>query len=108
MADPFATGLAALHRAAGSVAARYYPAGAGTGVLIRVVRGQADRLTEWAGEQPIIQASNILDLRRADAPDAAAGDVLELDTGERLVLVGEPIGDAEGLTWRIGAEADPT
>lgn len=107
MADPFATGLTALHRAAGSVAALYYAGGDGVGVLVRVVRSRPDVLTDWAGDRPAIQGSELIDVRKADAPEAAAGDVLELETGERLILVGDPLGDAEGLTWRCGAEIDP-
>lgn len=107
MSDPFATGLLALHQGPCSVAALYYPGGAGVGSLIRVVHSQADETTDWGAQQPVIQGGNIVELRKADAPNAANGDVLELDTGERLVLIGAPIGDAEGLTWRCGAEPDP-
>lgn len=106
MADPFATGLMALHRGPGSVAATYFAGGGGGGTPLRVIRSRPDVETGWAGEQPIVQASNVIDIQLSDVAEPLAGDVLELAGGERLVLAGEPMLDAEGISWRCGAEPE--
>lgn len=105
MADPFAAGLGALFGGPASVAADYFAGGAGAAVPIRVVHGQPDGQVEW-GEQAIVAASNMFEIRRADVAQPAAGDVLALTAG-RFVLTGEPRLDVEGLTWSCGAEPEP-
>ena len=104
MADPFATGLAALFGGPASVAADYIADGTGAPVPIRVVHGQPDQDVAF-GERGIVAASNLFEIQRSAVTAPAAGDVLELASG-RFVLVGEPKLDVEGLTWFCGGEPE--
>jgi hypothetical protein len=109
--DPFAAGLAALFYAPGSAAAAYQPVD-GPPFMVRVICGRPD-LTGGYGETEIIHGSRQLELQRSEVPAPAEGDLIAIGGmivagaivgGEVLRLVGDPIGDVEGLSWRIGAE----
>lgn len=110
MSDPFATALAALFGAAGSIAATFHPGGSAVGVELRVIRGQPDELAGF-GDGQIVMATNLLDIRRSDVAHPVTGDEVQLYLddartvpGDRLVLAGAPRLDVEGLTWRCPAE----
>ena len=42
----------------------------------------------------------MLEVRRSEVPSPAEGDSFEVD-GERLLVQGEPLADAERLLWTI-------
>jgi hypothetical protein len=77
-----------------------YRAGdSGPGVPVRVVLGRPDRVGSF-GETRIASAAAMLEVRRSEVPSPAAGDSFEVD-GERLLVQGEPLADAERLLWTI-------
>jgi hypothetical protein len=109
--DPFAAALEAQFHAPGSAAAAYQPVD-GPPFMVRVICGRPD-LTGGYGETEIIHGSRQLELQRSEVPAPADGDLIAVGGvivagsilgGELLRLVGDPISDVEGLSWRIGAE----
>lgn len=103
--DPWAAGMRVLFASAGSAAAVYTPAGADPFPL-RVILESPDRL-ERMGDGQIILATHVVSLMKQDVPAPAEGDRLTVarEGGDLLLsLVGEPLGDAENLSWKIGAE----
>jgi hypothetical protein len=105
--DSFAAALDALFNAPGSAAAVYRPADGTAPFPIRIIRGQPDEL----GPRNLVQATNVLDLRRSEVPNPVGGnghsirgDVVAIVDGAKLELIGTPMLDVEGLTWTIGAE----
>ena len=79
--------------------ALYRPGDAGPGVPVRVVLARPDRVGSF-GETRIASATALLEVRRSEVPTPAEGDSFEVD-GERLLVQGEPLADAERLLWTI-------
>lgn len=107
MADPFATALAALHRAAGSVAAIYTPAG-GVSQAVRVIWTQGSALGATLSDRRVSD-TNSFDVMRSDVARPARGDtiaVVDPLNGAALAfrLNAAPILDIEGLGWTCPAE----
>ena len=101
MADPFAAALAALHSAAGSVAAIYTPGSGGDPLPIRVIREQPSR--DYGGLERIVADTNIIVIRRTDVAAPARGDLVQIGS-EALRLNAAPMLDVEGISWSCPAE----
>jgi hypothetical protein len=104
MFDPFASALATLHRAAGSVAAVYFPKAGGPGVPIRVIRSQPDETVTF-GRGRVIESTNVFQIQIVDVPNLAVGDRLTIGV-DSFEIAGEPLRDVEGLAWTAGAELE--
>jgi hypothetical protein len=107
--DPFAAGLDAMFSAPGSAAAVYQPTDGSAPLPIRVIRGQPDEL----GARGLVNATNVLDLRRSDVANPQNGDIVAIGGeivdgavtgGEMFELYGVARLDVEGITWTVGAE----
>ncbi|MGD9509237.1 MAG: hypothetical protein AB7I59_03320 [Geminicoccaceae bacterium] len=81
--------------------ALYRPGDTGAGVPVRVVLARPDRVGSF-GETRIASGTSMLEVRRSEVPSPAAGDSFEVD-GERLLVQGEPLADAEQLVWTVEA-----
>jgi hypothetical protein len=86
-----------------SVAATWRPGGTGAGAPVRVVRPSPDRITSF-GESRYVTDAVHLEIRVADAPTLARGDLIEI-AGESLEIIGEPMRDRERLLWTVEARA---
>ena len=71
------------------------------GLPVRVVLRQPDRIAEF-GATRIASETALLEVRIGEVATPAAGDSFELD-GQRLLVQGEPLADAELLLWTIEA-----
>lgn len=111
MFDPFAAAARALFAAPGSAAAVYQPNG-GEPIALRVIRTDADVLLEQRGARTVQGALRFeLPREKVAAPKqgdrfAIGGTIVagEIVGGERFAVFGEPMLDAEGVSWAIGAE----
>ena len=81
--------------------ALYRPGDTGPGVLVRIVLGRPDRVGSF-GETRIVSGTATLEVRRSEVAAPVEGDSFEVD-GERLLVQGEPLADAERLVWTIAA-----
>ena len=78
--------------------------GTGAPVTVRIVLRQPDRIGGF-GETRLLAATTMIDVRTAEAPELAGGDVFEIpgsgpgQAGETFVVQGEPVRDAEHLVW---------
>ena len=102
MPDPFATALAVLHSAAGSVAADYMSAG-GLSRQINVIWAQGSRDGGARSDRMVVDA-NMFDIRRVDVLQPARGDTLTVADPVTAALLtfeinGAAILDDEGMTW---------
>jgi hypothetical protein len=79
----------------------YRAGGAGEAITLRAIVRQPDRIGTF-GETRIATQTTLLDIRTSDIAAPAAGDTIEMD-GTVYVIQGEPIRDAERLTWTIEA-----
>lgn len=79
----------------------YRPGNAGSGFPVRVVLAWPDRVSSF-GETRIASATAMLEVRRSEVSSPVAGDSFEV-AGERLLIQGEPLADAERLLWIIEA-----
>ena len=77
--------------------------GADPGTTLRVIVRQPDRIGT-VGETRIATETTIFDIRTSDIATPAEGDTIELD-GTIYVIQGEPLRDAERLTWTLEARA---
>ena len=77
----------------------YRPAGAGDGILVRVMCHQPDRI-EGFGDTRLASSTTVLDVRVSEVAEPAASDTLEVD-GRTVVVQGTPLLDAEGLVWTL-------
>ena len=77
----------------------YRPAGAGDGIAVRVMLRRPDRIESF-GETRLASSTTMLDVRVSEVEEPEAGDTLELD-GRRVVVLGTPLLDAEGLVWTL-------
>lgn len=100
MADPFAAALAALHSAAGSVAAVYSPV-VGSPSNIRVIRHQPSDVMSIGSGHIMLDGSQFV-IRRSDVTLPATGDTMTIGT-EVLKVLAAPSLDAEGLSWTVQA-----
>ena len=79
-----------------------YRAGSETpATMIRAIIRQPDRIGTF-GETRIAAATTIFDIRTSDIAAPAQGDTIEMD-GTVYIIQGEPLRDAERLTWTIEA-----
>ena len=108
MADPFATALAALHSAAGSVAAAYtFANGSGT-IPIRVIRHQPSEVIGVGNSHAILDGST-LSIQKSDIAQPVRGDLIIVYSddlmleGESLEVLADGVLDAEGLSWMVQA-----
>lgn len=103
MADPFADALVALFNGPGSDGGVYNGLPDG----MRLILESPDRL-QSLGEGQVILATHVVLLMRSQVPDPVAGDTIDIvrdgQVAKSLILTGEPMLDAEELTWRMGAE----
>lgn len=98
MANPFATGLGALHRGPASVAAVFTPAGGEPFAdPIRVIRTTAT-VDLQVGDQIVLAGSTVLQIMRADVAAPARFDRLTIG-GEVFEIIAEPHLDIEGVSW---------
>jgi len=105
MYDPFAMALGVLHRAAGSVAAVYTPAGGDPlPEPIRVIR-KAHQADLAFGDTTIPTRATTWSIMRADVDQPTAGASLTVD-GQIFEIIGEPRLSAEGLAWIVEAPGD--
>ncbi len=71
--------------------------GTGPPVAVRIMLRQPDRVGSF-GETRLLAETAVLDIRLADAPALASGDVFEIG-GETFMVQGEPVRDSERLVW---------
>lgn len=81
-----------------SVSALWRAGGDGSGLAVRVIFREADRIAQF-GEGRFITDSTLLDVRVSEAALVSKGDTFELADGELLEVRGDPTRDAERLTW---------
>jgi hypothetical protein len=86
-----------------SVLATWRPGGAAPGQPIRVVRLSPDRIASF-GESRFVTDTVHFEIRVAEAPEMARGDLIEID-GEAFEIIGEPLRDRERLLWTAEARA---
>ncbi len=86
-----------------SVAAIWHPGGTGPGQPLRVVRLSPDRIASF-GESRFVTGAVHFEIRVAEAPELARGDVIEI-AGEAFEIIGEPMRDRERLLWTAEARA---
>jgi hypothetical protein len=71
--------------------------GTGAPVTVRIVLRQPDRIGGF-GETRLIAATTVIEVRTAEVPELAEGDVFGIE-GETFVVQGEPVRDGERLVW---------
>ena len=82
-----------------AVAALWFAGGTGPGVAVRVIRKSPDEITPF-GAGRILSKTILLDVRVADMPTPAAGDLIRIGL-EDFLLQGEPKLDRERLIWTL-------
>ena len=109
MNDPFATALAVLHSAAGSVAAIYTPKG-GEPLPnpIRVIWAQGSQATGGRNGDRIAD-TNSFDVQRSDVAQPSKGDTLQVADAQTAQMLtfrinGAAILDVEGMSWACPTE----
>lgn len=110
--DPFQAALDAIFTAPGSLEASYQHA-TGDFPVIRILLARPDETTTFRGSR-IVQATYEISIRKSEIGAPIAGAELTILGQEfpqvsgvitnRLRLTGDPMIDAEGLTWTCGAE----
>ena len=75
--------------------------GAGDGIVVRVIRKSPDEVVGF-GDSRAVLPTVMIDVRRSDVADPAAGDTVEIGT---LVfeIIGTPVLDSLGLVWSCEA-----
>lgn len=86
-----------------SVAATWHPGGMSAGQPVRVFRLSPDRITSF-GESRFVTDAVHFEVRVAEAPELARGDVIEV-AGVAFEIIGEPLRDRERLLWTAEARA---
>lgn len=117
MPDPFASALDVIFHAPGSEAAEHTSVYGVHTTGVRIIRGRNDQMARL-GDGQIVTGSNLIEVRKSQLETLLPGDTLIVgdlaDDGtftprEELILTGEAVGDAENMTWTIGAEpVDPS
>lgn len=82
-----------------AVDALWFAGGAGPGVAVRVIRKSPDEITPF-GAGRVLSETTQLDVRVADMPTPAPGDVIQIGA-ETFTLQGEPKLDRERLIWTL-------
>lgn len=117
MADPFASALGVLYQGPCAEAAIHISVHGIRTEGLRIVRSRADRALRF-GDGQVVSGTHLIEVCQADLAEIQDGDQLLTgwiddagafqQTGE-YVLAGEPMSDAEALTWTVGAEpVDPS
>ena len=82
-----------------AVDAIWFAGGTGLGVAVRVIRKSPDEITPF-GAGRILSETTLLEVRVADMPSPAAGDLIRIGL-EDFVVQGEPKLDRERLIWTL-------
>jgi hypothetical protein len=82
-----------------AVDAVWFAGASGPGVAVRVIRKSPDEITPF-GAGRILSETMQLDVRLADMPNPASGDLIRISTEDFLVQ-GEPKADRECLIWTL-------
>ena len=82
-----------------AVDALWFAGGAGPGVAVRVIRKSPDEITPF-GAGRILSETTLLDVRVADMPNPASGDLIRI-SAEDFLVQGEPKLDRERLIWTL-------
>lgn len=82
-----------------TAAALWRAGGAGPGVALRVARAQPDDVVGFGQRQILVERREVRLLVSA-APTLAAGDTIEID-GEELLVVDPPRRDETRLVWTV-------
>ena len=77
--------------------------GSGSGVAVRIIRRQPDRIGSF-GEARFWAATTVIEVRTAEVQLLVEGDSFEI-AGESFTVQGEPLRDGERLVWT--AEVQP-
>lgn len=75
--------------------ALWKPSGTGPGVPVRVIRKSPDSEAAF-GQSRALLPSVVVDIRRSEAAAIAEGDLFVIGA-ESYKIIGEPMGDAQGL-----------
>ena len=82
-----------------AVDATWFAVGTGPGVAVRVIRKSPDEITPF-GAGRILSETTQLDVRVADVPNPASGDLIRIGA-EDILIQGEPKLDRERLIWTL-------
>jgi hypothetical protein len=82
-----------------AVDATWFAGGTGPGVGVRVIRKSPDEITPF-GAGRILSDTTVLEVRVAEVPTPAAGDLIRIG-GEDFLVQGEPKRDRERLIWTL-------
>jgi hypothetical protein len=82
-----------------AVEALWFAGGIGPGVTVRVIRKSPDEITPF-GAGRILSETTQLDVRVADMPTPAPGDLIRIGAEDFLVQ-GEPKLDRERVIWTL-------
>ena len=82
-----------------AVDATWFVGGVGPGVAVLVIRKSPDEITPF-GAARILSETTLLDVRVADMPNPAPGDLIRIGLEDFLVQ-GEPKLDRERLIWTL-------
>ncbi len=98
--NAFATAMNAIFADANmAVDAIWFAGGTGPGVAVRVIRKSPDEITPF-GAVRVLSETTQLDVRFADMPAPAPGDLIRIGTDD-FILQGEPKADRERLIWTL-------
>jgi hypothetical protein len=75
--------------------------GAGDGSAVRVIRKRPDQVVGF-GDSRAVMPTVVIDVRRAEVPNPASGDTVEIE-GVTFALIATPTIDAERLVWTCEA-----
>ena len=75
--------------------------GAGDGTAVRVIRKRPDQVVGF-GDSRAVLPTVLIDVRRSEVPNPAAGDTVEIES-ETFAVIATPIGDTERLIWTCEA-----
>lgn len=75
--------------------------GVGDGTTVRVVRKSPDEVVGF-GDSRAVLPTLLIDVRRSDVADPAAGDTVEIGTVV-FEIIGTPVLDSLGLVWTCEA-----
>ncbi len=75
--------------------------GTGDGTIVRVIRKRPDQVVGF-GDSRAVVPTVLIDVRRAEVPNPASGDTVEIE-GETFAVIATPTIDAERLIWTCEA-----
>ena len=82
-----------------AVDALWFAGATGPGIAVRVIRKSPDEITPF-GAGRILSETTQLDVRVADMPNPASGDLIRIGA-EDFLVPGEPKADRERLIWTL-------